>query len=63
MKQITVSLSKEAGSKRGSGKITWPMLQAMMRVSGVLMEGQHVEKLEVTKEGITFTTSKTGFKR
>lgn len=60
MNKLELTFSKSARSRRGSGRISWSQFQAMLRYHGVLMEGQKLEKLTATKDGIEFTTSKTG---
>lgn len=63
MNKLELTFSKSARSRRGSGRISWSQFQAMLRYHGMLLEGQKIEKLTATKEGIVFTTDKNGNQR
>lgn len=60
MKDFKIKFRKSAQSRRGMAHITWGRFAAMLRACGYLMEGNHVEAVEVNKKGIFITTDKTG---
>lgn len=60
MNTFKLKLRKSTAGKRGAGHITWGRFEAMLRASGLLLEGQHLSAVEVSDDGIVFSTSKAG---
>lgn len=58
--KVKFKFRKSAQGRRGMANISWPRFEAMLRATGWLREGNHIETVEVSKNGIMITTDKTG---